>query len=337
MEDVVMDARLWGGRPVLVTGCTGLVGAWLAKALADAGAQVIGTARQAPRPWSAYTDFGLTGRVQLESVALEDEHAMRGLIDDCRPAAVFHLAAASQVGDAHASPVGAVKANAGGTAVVLDSVRRTVPAAPVVIASTAAVYGNTTAGEIDEDSPLAPASPYAGSKAAAEMIARSYASAYGLKVVALRCTNIYGAGDPNPDRLIPSVMTALMSGVAPRLRNNGAAPRDFLYVEDAVRGFLRAAAWLDEGAGPATALNMGSHDRVSPIEVARRLATLAGQPALTAVPGEGSEAAIGSIAIARARRLLGWEPRWTLNDGLRTTVAGYLTATYPARSETSRQ
>jgi CDP-glucose 4,6-dehydratase len=337
MEDLVMDARRWSGRRVLVTGCTGLVGAWLAKALCDAGVHVIGTARRAPRPWTAYTDFELSGRVQLERVGLEDDEAMRSLIDEYRPEVVFHLAAASQVGEAHASPVDAVKANVGGTALVLDSIRRAVPAAPVVMASTAAVYGTTTSGDIDEDWPLAPASPYAGSKAAAEMVARSYAAAYGLKVVALRCTNIYGAGDPNPERLIPSVMTALRSGCAPRLRNNGAAPRDFLYVEDAVRGFLRAAAGLDEGNGLSPALNLGSRHRVAPIEVARRLATLAGQPELGAVAGQGVEMPIASIAIERAKRLLGWEPRWTLNDGLHKTVAGYMTAAQAVRGETSRQ
>jgi dTDP-glucose 4,6-dehydratase len=110
-----------------------------------------------------------------------------------------------------------------------------------------------------------------------------------------------------------------------------------LYVEDAVRGFLGAAARLDEGKELTPALNLGSRHRVAPIEVARRLATLAGHPDLSAVAGQGVEVPIGSIAIERAKRLLGWEPRWTLNDGLRKTVAGYMTATQAVGGETSRQ
>lgn len=337
VEDVVADLGRWTGRRVLVTGGTGLIGAWLAKALADAGARVVGTARHEARPWSAFADFGLADRIAVELVAIEDAIGMQRVVEQHRPAAVFHLAGASQVGAAHVSPADAVRVNAGGTAALLDAVRSHVPEAVVVIASTAAVYGMRAAAAMAEDTALAPASPYAGSKAAAEMIARGYAAAYGLKVMALRCANVYGAGDPNPERLVPSVMTALLCGRSPQLRSCGTAPRDFLYVKDAVRGFARAAARLDDGSVRVAAINLGSGTHVSALDVTRRLALLAGHPTLEVITGSAADLVPGSMTNDRAHELLGWRPAWTLEDGLRETVGVYVHGMGSARGEVSRQ
>jgi nucleoside-diphosphate-sugar epimerase len=337
VEDVVADLGRWSGRRVLVTGCTGLIGAWLAKALADAGAQVVGTARHEARPWSAFADLALADRIAVALVAIEDAAGMRRVVDEHRPAAVFHLAGASQVGAAHSSPADAVRVNAGGTVVLLDAVRGTAPDAVVVIASTAAVYGPPAAAALAEDAPLAPSSPYAASKAAAEMIARGYAAAYGLKVVALRCANVYGPGDPNPERLVPSVMTALLCGRSPQLRSRGTAPRDFLYVKDAVRGLARAAARLDDGSVRVAAINLGSGTSVSALDLTRRLAQLAGHPTLEVITGSDADLVPGSMTNARAHQLLGWRPEWTLDDGLRETVAAYVNGIRSAHGSVSRE
>ena len=334
MEDVVADLGRWAGRPVLVTGCTGLIGAWLAKALDDAGAQVVGTARREARPWSAFTDFALADRITMEFAAVEDALGMRRVFELYRPAAVFHLAGASQVGAAHASPAEAVGVNAAGTAVLLDAVRSQARDAVVVLASTSAVYGTQAAAT--EDAPLTPLSPYAGSKAAAEMIARAYAAAYRLKIVALRCANVYGAGDPNPERLVPSVMTALLSGHAPRLRSTGTAPRDFLYVKDTVRGFARAAARLDDGSVDVAAINLGSGTSVSALEVSRKLTRLTGYATLDVITGSDVDLVPGSMTNDRAHQLLGWRPAWTLDDGLRETVASYVNGMRSEQGSVSR-
>ena len=337
MEDVVADPGRWAGRRVLVTGCTGLIGAWLAKALTDAGARVVGSARHEARPWSAFADFGLADRIAVELVAIEDAAAMQRVVEQHRPAVVFHLAGASQVGAAHSSPADAVRVNAGGTAVLLDAIRTFVPDAVVVMASTAAVYGAPAAAAIAEDTALAPSSPYAGSKAAAEMIARGYAAAYGLKIVALRCANVYGPGDPNPERLVPSVMTALLSGRSPELRSRGTAPREFLYVKDAVRGFARAATRLDDGSVGVAAINLGSDSRVTALDLARTLTRLAGHPALDVITGPDVDVVPGSMSSDRALQLLGWRPEWTLDDGLRETVAAYVNGMRSEHGSVSRE
>jgi nucleoside-diphosphate-sugar epimerase len=337
MEDVVAELRRWTGRRVLITGCTGLIGAWLAKALADAGAHVIGTARHAARAGSAFADLGLTDRLVVEFVAIEDAVGMQRIAEQYRPAAVFHLAGASQVGAAHISPAEAVRVNVGGTGVLLDALRSNAPDAVVVIASTAAVYGTGSATALAEETPLSPSSPYAATKAAAEMIARGYAAAYGMKILALRCANVYGAGDPNPERLVPSVLTALVNGRPLQLRTCGSAPRDFLYVKDAVRGFACAVARLDDGRVTVPAINLGSGTRVAALELTRKLAMLAGHPMLEVITGPIADPVSVSMTNDRAEQLLGWRATWTLENGLHETVSGYVNGVALARPAISRQ
>lgn len=348
MENLVADAQRWTGRPVLVTGCTGLIGAWLSNALCAAGARVIGIARTPARASSAFAMIGLEERVELRTLAIEDAAAVQQVLDEYRPVVVFHLAGASQVGAAHASPLDAMRVNAGGSAALFEGVRRVVPAAPVVFASTTAVYGVPARGAgappapaidaerrldvyLDEDSPMAPTSAYGGSKAAAEMIARTYAASYDLAIVALRCTNVYGPGDPNRARLVPSLVDDLLSGRTPRLRSKGTASRDYLFVDDAVRGFVHAAVRLEDGEVPSGAFNLTGGASVSALEMARLLGGITGQPAVVPETGAEPESSPPTASAERARTRLGWMPQWTLEEGLRRTVHFYISATCAAR------
>jgi CDP-glucose 4,6-dehydratase len=262
----------------------------------------------------------------LTTCTIDDAARVKAVLERYRPGVVFHLAGVSQVGAAHASPLDAMRINAGGTAALLEGVRLTVPAARVVFASTTAVYGASSAANWDEDSPLAPVSAYGGSKAAAELIGRTYAAAYGLSIVALRCTNVYGPGDPNPARLVPSLVADLLGGRRPRMRSTGTAALDYLFVHDAVRAFIRAAARLEDRTIASGAFNLSAGGRASALEITQMLARFAGRPALAPETGEERESAPGAVSAERARNQLGWAPQWTLEDGLRQTVQWYIDA-----------
>jgi nucleoside-diphosphate-sugar epimerase len=209
----------------------------------------------------------------------------------------------------------------------------------VVFASTTAVYGvsagSAGASALDENSPMAPSSAYGGSKAAAEMIAQAYAASYGLAIVALRCTNVYGPGDPNPARLVPSLIDDLVSGRTPRLRSQGTAPRDYLFVDDAVRGFVRAAARLESGVVPSGAFNLIGGGNASALEMTQLLGRLTGLPAVIPETGAEVESAPATASAARARAQLGWTPRSTLEEGLRRTVHFSISAACTVRREGS--
>jgi CDP-glucose 4,6-dehydratase len=119
----------------------------------------------------------------------------------------------------------------------------------VVVASSDKAYGRQPELPYREEHPLDPRYPYDVSKAAADMLARSYSQTFGLPVAVTRLANVYGGGDTNRARLIPEAVCAALAGEAPVVRSDGSPERDFLYVEDAARAYL--AVWQVLAAGAA--------------------------------------------------------------------------------------
>ncbi len=117
--------------------------------------------------------------------------------------------------------------------------------------------GRTTQLPYTEDSALQPVFPYDVSKAATDLIARSYWHTYGLPVAVTRFANLYGGGDRNFSRLIPETVTAVLDGRRPIIRSDGSPERDFLYVEDAARAYLAVAEALASGEAGGEAFNAG--------------------------------------------------------------------------------
>src|SRR4029453_9824626 len=144
----------------------------------------------------------------------------------------FHLAAQAIVGDANASPVPTFRANVEGSWVVLEACRE---AGGDVVVPAPADKDSGPHEELPytEDSALQPLFPYDVSKAAADLIARSYWHTYGLPVAVIRCANLYGGGDRNFSRLIPETVTAVLDGRPPIIRSDGSPERDFLYLQAA--------------------------------------------------------------------------------------------------------
>ena len=122
-----------------------------------------------------------------------------------------------------------------------------------MVAASDKAYGEHATLPYTEDMALQPMFPYDVSKAATDLIARSYWHTFGLPVATTRFANIYGGGDLNPSRLIPELIAAALDGRAPRIRSDGTPERDFLYVEDAVAAYLAIADALDAGDAPARA------------------------------------------------------------------------------------
>ena len=162
---------------------------------------------------------------------------------------VFHLAAEPIVGTVAESPVRGFETNVRGTWTLLDAclaarVER------VVVASSDKAYGAHDELPYREDFALQPTAPYEASKAAADLIARSYWHSYGLPVAVTRFANIYGGGDLNFSRLVPEAVCAALDGRPPVLRSDGSPERDFLYVEDAADAYIAIARRARPRRGP---------------------------------------------------------------------------------------
>lgn len=310
----------------LVTGARGFVGGWLAKALIDRGDTVVGLDRRrlAEKP-SAVGMLGIEDDlVQIEADLCDGDGLARVLAEHSVDT-VFHLAAETIVGTVQASPVQGFRSNVEGTWTLLQAcldhgVGR------VVFASSDKAYGAHDELPYREDFPLQPTAPYEASKAAADLIARSYWHSYGLPVAVTRFANIYGGGDLNFSRLIPEAVSAALDGRAPVLRSDGSPERDFLYVEDAAAAYLAISEALDRDDVRGEAFNAGGGRSYPVGEVVALIARLSGTGVEPDIRGTGNpEGEIDRQYVdpTKLRETLGWEPAVGLEDGLRRTLDWY--------------
>jgi len=310
----------------LVTGGRGFVGAWICKQLVERGDRVTVLDR-APRGdrHSALELLGVSGEVSEVQGDLVDADLVRRAIAEHDIDTVFHLAAQTLVGPAAESPASTFDTNVRGTWIVLEASRES-GVERVVVASSDKAYGAHEELPYREDFALRPTAPYEASKAAADLLARSYWPSYGLPVAVTRFTNIYGGGDTNFSRLIPEAVSAALDGRPPVLRSDGSPHRDFLYVEDAADAYLTIADGLDRDDVRGQAFNAGGGSPHAVGEVVEMIARLAGTDVEPEILGEGNPA--GEIDRqfvdpAKIREVLGWEPRIGLEEGLGRTIEWY--------------
>jgi CDP-glucose 4,6-dehydratase len=315
----------------LVTGGHGFVASHLARALLERGEQVRVLDRPDPREAdvggprrSALAMLGIAGEVELFEADLRDIERVEAAVAGCD--SVFHLAAQTIVGVARSSPLETLEVNVRGAWNVFEACRARRPGA-VVFASSDKAYGASPELPYREDFPLRAAYPYDASKAAADIVARSYAHAYGLPIAVTRFANVYGGGDLNFSRLIPETAVAVIDGRAPVIRSDGSPERDFLYVDDAVSAYLAIAAELERGGGAAgEAFNAGGERPHSVREVIEVIAEIGGADLEPEFRGEGSpdgEIDRQFVDSSKLRGLTGWRPRVELDEGLARTLEWY--------------
>jgi CDP-glucose 4,6-dehydratase len=269
--------------------------------------------------------LGVQDEVHVVAGDLRVEGTVARAIDDHPVDTVFHLGAETIVATAEASPVSTFETNVRGTWLLLDACRRA-DVERVVVASSDKAYGSHPELPYREDLALRPSAPYEASKAAAELIARSYWHSYGLPVAVIRCANIYGGGDTNWSRLIPEAVTAVLDGRPPVLRSDGSPERDFLYAEDAASAYLAIADHLDRDAIRGEAFNAGAGRPHTVREVVELVIGLAGSEVSPEVHGSGNpqgEIERQWVDASKLAGATGWRPTVGLEEGLRRTIEWY--------------
>jgi CDP-glucose 4,6-dehydratase len=315
--------------PVLVTGAQGFVGSWLAERLLDEGARVVTLLRDV-EPDARFNTDGIAERCVQVRADLTDYEAMTRALNEHGITAVFHLAAQTIVGTANRSPLSTFETNIRGTYTLLEACRGIGVVADaierIVVASSDKAYGRHEQLPYKEDFPLQALYPYDVSKAATDMLARSYAVTYGMPVAVTRLANVYGGGDPNASRIVPDTIAALKDGKQPVIRSDGSPERDYLYVEDAVEAYLAIAESLDERANWGRAWNAGTGEPVSVSALVERLIAVSGADVEPDVQGEGTphgEIDRQFLDSSAIKSELGWQPSWDLERGLAATWDWY--------------
>ncbi len=314
----------------LVTGAHGFVASHLARALLERGDDVRVLDRPDPREAdvggtrrSGLDLLGIRDEVELAEGDLRDAEAVEAAVAGCN--AVFHLAAQTIVGVARNSPLETFEVNVQGAWHVFEACRAQ-SVETVVFASSDKAYGASPELPYREDFPLRAAYPYDASKAAADVIARSYASAYGLPLAVTRFANVYGGGDLNFSRLVPETVVAMLDGRRPAIRSDGSPERDFLHVDDAVSAYLAIAEALGADGAAGEAFNAGGERPHSVREVVELIAEVAGSGVDPDFRGAGNpdgEIDRQFVDSTKLRELTGWRPRVELRDGLRRTLEWY--------------
>lgn len=320
-----LSAGFWRDRRVFVTGATGLVGSWLTRDLLRAGAHVVALVRS-PDPQSELYRSGDYRELSIVQGRLEEYACLEQALTRYEIETVLHLGAQAIVGVAERAPLQTFESNIRGTYNLLEVCRvHSQLVRGVVVASSDKAYGHSDELPYTEELPLQGRRPYEVSKSCADLIAQSYHQSHGLPVAIARCGNIYGGGDLNWSRIVPHTIRACLLGQRPILRSDGTFVRDYIYVKDVCRAYMRLAERLDERHIQGEAFNFSPERPVTVTELVERIQRLMDARHLEPQIQDSARCEIHSqyLSAEKARRLLGWGPEFTLDSGLAETIAWY--------------
>lgn len=314
----------WVDRPTFVTGGTGLVGSWLVRRLVNSGADVVCLVRDWV-PQSEIVRTNLIEQVKVVRGDVRDQALMERTLGEYEIDTVIHLAAQTIVGIANRNPVSTFETNIEGTWALLEASRHSPRVKQIVIASSDKAYGDQKQLPYNENTPLQGQHPYDVSKSCADLIAHTYAVTYGLPVIITRCGNFYGGGDLNWNRIIPGTIRSVIRGQSPVIRSDGSYVRDYFYVEDGAAAYMLLAERL--AAQPelrGEAFNFSNQLQVTVLELVQRILSLMNSHLKPEVRNEVvNEIQYQYLSAAKAQRVLGWSPLFTLEQGLDLTIQWY--------------
>lgn len=314
----------WQDRAVLVTGGTGLLGSWLVPRLIDAGANVVCLVRD----WVPQSELVRSGRIAQVNVVrgeITDHDLLERALGEYEIEVVFHLAAQTIVGIANRNPTSTFSTNIGGTWNLLEACRRSPKISSIVVASSDKAYGDQANLPYNETMPLQGRHPYDVSKSCADLIAQSHAHTYRLPVAITRCGNFYGGGDLNWNRVVPGTVRSVLRGERPVIRSDGKFIRDYFYIEDGAAAYMLLAERLaDDPILHGQAFNFSNESQISVLEMVDLILAKMNSSLRPEILNQASnEIRHQYLSAERARTVLNWQPKFTLDAGLDRTLAWY--------------
>lgn len=312
----------WKGKNVFVTGGNGFLGSWLVAELVKKGANVTCLVRDTVKD-SNLEFLGVSGKINVVYGTLEDYHILERGMNEFEAEVCFHIAAQAIVGIANKSPISTFETNIKGTWNVLEACRQ-LGIKRTVVASSDKAYGEHEKLPYREEFCLNGLSPYEVSKSCTDMLARAYAKTYGLPIAVTRCGNIYGGGDLNWSRIIPGTIKSVLQDERPIIRSDGTPVRDYIYVLDVVDAYITLAEQLDRKEIAGEAFNFGTETPVSVLELVKKIVDASGKKIEPQILNQAkNELQAQYLDWAKARKVLGWKPKWALDQGLKETVEWY--------------
>lgn len=309
------------GRKVLVTGAGGFIGSHLTEYLVRSGAEVRAIVHYNSRNDWAYLEAlpaDVKESLDVQAIDLIDPYSVEKAVEGC--SLVFHLAALIGIPYSYVAPAGYVETNIRGTLNILEAARRH-NVDRLIHTSTSEVYGTAQYMPIDEDHPLQAQSPYSATKIAADKLAESYHRCFSIPVSIIRPFNTYGPRQ-SARAIIPTIISQLLAGADTLHLGNLSPIRDFTYVTDTVRAFVKLAE-SDRCIG--SVCNVGTGEGISIGDLAAKVAELLNVDAdiicePERIRPEHSEVLQLVCSADRMRNLTDWKPEIALEEGLKHVI-----------------
>ncbi len=309
---------------ILVTGAAGFIGSHAAEALLQRGCRVIGVDNFCDfydRSWKEMNIRTIGGdrRFDVEEIDITDGPGISRLVASAKPQAILHLAAMAGVRPSIEAPAYYARVNVEGTTHLLEAAVKS-KVEKFLFASSSSVYGNLGRVPFREDDPVAePISPYAATKRAGELICYTYWHLYRLPIFCLRFFTVFGPRQ-RPDLAIHKFTRLISRGQPLPMFGDGSTNRDYTYVDDIVAGILAALDRCDR----YRIYNLGGSHPVTLKHLIEQIERAIGKPAII----DRRPAQLGDVErtfadLTRSQAELGYEPRTSLEEGLRRFVAWF--------------
>lgn len=301
-----------------------MLGGWLVRRLLEAGADVVCLMRDWV-PQSELVRACLMDKVKVVRGDVCDRATLERVLGEYEIDTVIHLAAQTIVGIANRNPVSTFETNIAGTWSLLEACRRSPAVKQIIVASSDKAYGEHRQLPYSEEAPLGGNHPYDVSKSCADLIAQTYATTYRLPVAVTRCGNFYGGGDLHWNRIVPGTIRSVLRGQRPVIRSDGKYVRDYFYADDgAAANMLLVEQIARDPSLHGQAFNFSNEIQVTVLELVERILKSMDSELEPEVRNEAvNEIRHQYLSADKARRLLGWTPLFTLDEGLLLTIDWY--------------
>lgn len=326
---VSLSPSFWQNRKVLVTGHTGFKGSWLSLYLHKMQANVLGLALEPSTNPNMFSACGLDKKIKSQIIDIRNLAALEKAVNDFQPEVVFHLAAQALVGESYTRPVDTYATNVMGTIHLLESCRKTSSVKVIVNVTSDKCYENKESqSAYQETDALGGYDPYSNSKACAELVSAAYRQSFfqsKLGLATARAGNIIGGGDWAPTRLVPDFVRSVKDK-KPLILRNPKAIRPWQHVLEPVYGYMMLAErlWMKpkEFNGP---WNFGPEESscVAVENVVNKLIQYWGQGSFSHEISDIHETQTLKLDSVKAKNVLAWKPRWSLNKALEMSANWY--------------
>ncbi len=331
-----INQQFWQNKKVFITGHTGFKGSWLTLWLSSLQAEVYGYALQSNTDPNLFNILNLENKISHQIADIRDLEKLQKAINDFAPDIIFHLAAQPLVRYSYHNPIETYQTNVMGTVNVLEAVRNYGKASATIIVTSDKCYENVEKIEgYQENDKMGGHDPYSNSKGCAELVVSAYVNSYFIpnpqigKVASVRAGNVIGGGDWSQDRLIPDLIKNLVAKKNPIIRNPNAI-RPWQNVIEPLYGYLLVAQHLCELQEQKTLLNWNFGPDLVDQKNVQHVAEMVGEIwggenkiEINEDKNKLHEANLLYLDCDKAKKELGWYPKWHIEDSIKNTVEWY--------------